>query len=147
MYVDFPTTDGIIYPGDVVERAIKASEQKIKDGLMVGGVYDEASPFTPINGMVTHKVIKIFIYNGEVAVEVETIENEEVNKLLDTVKHKKAAIVTKIPARYGGSGTTVRKIVSIECVHIREDRYAQPNGGNPEDQNSGGQERESGPDA
>lgn len=122
LYADFPTTSGIIYTREAIIAVIQASEQKILDGLMVGGVFDEESPFVPKENRITHKVTNIFLYNNEIAVEIDTLEDEDTKRLIDTIKHKKAALVTKLPAKDGDPGSTVRKINSIECIHIREDK-------------------------
>lgn len=128
LYVDFPTLDGVIYPRPVVEAALNESRHKIDSGLILGGIFDEACPTTPKENMTTHYVTDILIYNDEVAVELETIETAEIDERLAEIKNKRAAIIIKVPTDQGAPGTTVRKIVSIEAVHIREDKYAQPNG-------------------
>lgn len=133
LYVDFPTLDGIIYPRAVIEAALIDARRNIDSGLILGGIFDESNPASPQDGVITHYVTDILIYKEELAVELETIETADVDDRLAAIKNKKAAIIYRIPKGQGAPGTTVRKIVSIEAVHIREDRYAQSNGSDTED--------------
>lgn len=132
LYVDFPTVDGIIYPRSVIETALLNEQSKIRAGKLFGGIFDKPR-LTPKDGIITHIVRDIKIYNDEIAVEIETLEGDDVKALLDSIEHKSAAVIIKVPTGQGGPGTTVRSINSIEYVHIREDRYAQLNRSDSED--------------
>lgn len=133
LYVDFPTVNAIIYPRKVVEKALAAPElrEALDNRMMAGGIYD-GPHLTPKDGIITHVVTDILIYNDEVVAELDVIESPEVEKLLDTIKHKKAAIITKIYVGQGGPGSIIREILGIECVHIKEDQSAQLNRSDPE---------------
>ncbi len=125
VYTDFPTTSAIIYPKEVMERALadNALREAIRDRKLVGGIFD-GPHVTPKDSLITHYVTDIRIYNEEIVVELETIETDEVNEALAAIGRKKAAIVMQVPAAQGGVGSIVRKILSIECVHIKEDHNA-----------------------
>lgn len=148
LYVDFPTIDAIIYPRAVVEAALNDPifRDALTNRMIVGGIFD-GPRIAPKYDIVTHFVTDIRIYNDEVVVELDVIDNPKIYELLDTIKNKKAAIIIKVASGQGAPGTIIRKILDIECVHIKEDPNAQLNRGNSEDKDTRGEERESGPDA
>lgn len=125
VYVDFPTLSAIIYPREVIDAMLadKKLRESIKNRTLVGGIFDGPFPNAK-DGLITHFVTDIRLYNDEIVVELETLETDEVRAALDTIPHKKAAIVMKVPSDEGNIGSTVRKILSVECVHIKEDYYA-----------------------
>lgn len=148
LYVDFPCPDGSIYPRSVVEDALNNTQFRdaLKNRMIVGGIFD-GPHLAPKHNIITHYVTDIRIYNDEVVAELEIIENPEVYELVESIKYKKAAIVVKIDISDGLPGSIIRKISDIECVHIKEDQNAKPYRGNPENQDSRGEEREGSPDA
>jgi hypothetical protein len=148
LYVDFPTIDAVIYPRKVVEDALNAPtfRDALKNQMIVGGIFD-GPHLTPKHGIITHCVTDISIFNDEIVVELEIIDNPVVCELLGAIRHKKAAIIIRVTAGQGVPGSIIRKIIDIECVHIKEDPNAQLNRSDSENKDSRGEECESGPDA
>lgn len=119
---EFPTLNGNLYPKAVLERAINDQyfRRKIECGEMIGGILDFRNQ-GPIGGIITHKVVDVRLFNEEVVVEIETVDDLEAKMMFLSIKSPEAAMLVNCPEA-GMTGMTIRQINGIKAIHVREKR-------------------------
>lgn len=127
VYVDFPTMNGNIYTREAVVDALndQSLKRRLSAGDVIGGILDPIE-LKPINGTITHRVIDIRLYKDEIIIEIETIDDPKVEKLLKKLKHPEAAITLTRPQTPNENGITINKIDSIQTAHLRERKNYVP---------------------
>jgi hypothetical protein len=123
IYVDFPTSRGNLYPKATIESALKDEDlrRRLSGGQVFGGIFDRMT-FNSVDGIITHKVNDIRLFNDEIIADIELFDDAK--KLFESLKHPEIAIIIECDSLIG-DGMTVHNIKSIETVHIRE-RASKP---------------------
>lgn len=121
VYVDFPTSNGNIYTRGIIDKTFNdpGLKKALIEGKVMGGILDIES-CKPIDNVITHKVVDIFVYKDEVIVEIDTIDD----KVIKSLKHPQAAIILTGPniKRGGQTFTESDNFDEVKAVHLRENQ-------------------------
>lgn len=125
LIADFPTTEGNLYTRDCLEKLVNDSEfqGRVARGEMVGGVLNTKT-LEPIGDIITHRVRRVEIFNGEIIVDIELIDNPESKSLVESINKLQAAVVVMAPEKIL-SGMKIVKIDRIRAIHLREEKTVE----------------------
>lgn len=116
----FPTTNGNIYPKDVLEKAINDQyfRRRVVAGEVVGGVLNPRTKDI-VGNIITHKVMDVRFFNEELVVEIEVLDNTDAQTMFSSINDPEAVLMINCPEVIF-TGATIRQIDSIRTIHIRE---------------------------
>ena len=118
---DFPTINGNIYPKEVVDRLLSEEtlKERISFGELIGGILDPKNLVVPKDGIITHRVIDVRLFNDEIVVEVDMLETSDAQQAMSKIEKPMAALVLR-GHDIIGKGCIINDVDAIRAVHIHE---------------------------